>query len=160
VAYGFSSTIGGTSAGFGWNKTSTAYNLTVYDCSYGFRANTSGVTLSLYNCLAQSCTDGFYVTAGATFTGSNNCSDIASDAPGTSPQTGTVSFVDAANGDFHLTSGDTVAKDNGTDLSGTFTTDIDGQTRTGTWDIGADEYVASGETTYSVPYYIGIFERP
>jgi hypothetical protein len=43
--------------------------------------------------------------------------------------------------DLHLKSG-AVAIDEGTDLSGTFTTDIDGTTRTGTWDIGADEYVA------------------
>jgi hypothetical protein len=34
--------------------------------------------------------------------------------------------------------------DVGTSLSATFTTDIDGQTRSGTWDIGADEYVAAG----------------
>lgn len=43
--------------------------------------------------------------------------------------------------DFHLKSG-ADAIDAGTDLSGTFTTDIDGVTRSGTWDIGADEYSA------------------
>jgi hypothetical protein len=35
-------------------------------------------------------------------------------------------------------------KNVGTDRSAAFTTDIDGQTRSGTWDIGADEYVAAG----------------
>jgi hypothetical protein len=42
------------------------------------------------------------------------------------------------------TSGDTVAKDHGTDLSAYFTTDKNGNTRTGTWDIGAFEYGAGG----------------
>ncbi|TET38383.1 MAG: right-handed parallel beta-helix repeat-containing protein [Planctomycetota bacterium] len=40
--------------------------------------------------------------------------------------------------DFHLKVA--VCIDAGTDLSGIFTDDIDGQTRTGTWDVGADEY--------------------
>jgi len=57
----------------------------------------------------------------------------------------TVSFVDAANGDCHLKSDDTSAIDYGADLSAEFfTDDIDGVTRSGTWDIGADEYVAAG----------------
>lgn len=55
----------------------------------------------------------------------------------------TFTFVDAANGDLHLTSGDTGAKGYGTDLSAdanyAITLDIDGATRSGTWDIGADQ---------------------
>jgi hypothetical protein len=49
--------------------------------------------------------------------------------------------------DYHLASNDAGAINYGSDLSATFTTDIDGETRpTGanTWDIGADEYVAAG----------------
>lgn len=60
----------------------------------------------------------------------------------------TFTFVDAANGNYHLASNDAGALDYGTDLSGDatwpFSGDIDGVTRTGTWDIGADEYVADG----------------
>jgi hypothetical protein len=57
----------------------------------------------------------------------------------------TFSFVSVTDAtDLHLASNDTGAIDLGADLSGTFTTDIDGQTRTGTWDIGADEMLASG----------------
>lgn len=52
----------------------------------------------------------------------------------------TFSFVDAPNFDFHLSEDDTAALDAGTDLSSDFSTDIDGNTRTGTWDIGADEF--------------------
>lgn len=52
----------------------------------------------------------------------------------------------AADG-YHLASNDTVAINNGTDLSAdatfAFDDDIDGETRDD-WDIGADEYVASG----------------
>jgi hypothetical protein len=59
-----------------------------------------------------------------------------------------VTFVNAAGGDCHLSSGDSTAKDQGTDLSsdGTyaFDDDIDGDTRSGSWDIGFDEYVAAG----------------
>lgn len=68
-------------------------------------------------------------------------------APGTSLDSKTVSFQDAANWDYHLASGDTAAKDAGTDLSAdanwAFSTDGDGATRSGSWDIGADEYTAT-----------------
>ena len=47
---------------------------------------------------------------------------------------------DSENNDFNLQSGDTVGKDRGVDLSSYFTTDKDGTTRSGTWDIGAYEY--------------------
>ena len=53
--------------------------------------------------------------------------------------------LSAAN-DLHITGADTAAKDVGFDLSSYFTTDADGNTRSGTWDIGAFEYVPS--TTY------------
>lgn len=52
----------------------------------------------------------------------------------------TFTFVDAANNDYHLDSGDTGAKGHGTDLSAEgFSDDIDGDTRGATWDIGADQ---------------------
>ena len=52
-------------------------------------------------------------------------------------------FVDSGNDDFHLDPTDTGATDLGTDLSADgdypITRDIDYETRSGTWDIGADE---------------------
>lgn len=56
----------------------------------------------------------------------------------------TATFVGVTDGseDLHLVSGSALI-DQGTDLSGTFTTDIDGQTRGTTFDIGADEYVVT-----------------
>ena len=44
--------------------------------------------------------------------------------------------------DLHLADGATAADDAGDDLSGTFTVDIDDETRVD-WDIGADEYVSA-----------------
>ncbi|MEA2007005.1 MAG: hypothetical protein U9O20_02480, partial [Patescibacteria group bacterium] len=56
--------------------------------------------------------------------------------------------------DFHLQSTDTELKDAGTDLTlEGFSDDIDGDTRSGDWDIGADEmihikYKFRGETQF------------
>jgi hypothetical protein len=62
----------------------------------------------------------------------------------------TTNFTNVTGGseDFHLPLGSALINV-GTDTSGesaplNFTTDIDGQTRSGTWDVGADEYVAAG----------------
>ena len=97
------------------------------------------------NNLFQGFTDGYYgttYTAGST----NNCSSVSGDAPGSNAVTGTATFVDAANGDWHLAATDTVAKGAGANLYSSFTTDIDGQTRpaSGAWCIGCDEYVSGG----------------
>ena len=50
--------------------------------------------------------------------------------------------ITAGSEDFHIGASSSLL-DIGTDYSGTFTTDIDGETRTGTWDIGADERVSA-----------------
>lgn len=53
----------------------------------------------------------------------------------------TFTFVNSGASDWHLASTDAGARNYGAELSGTFTTDIDGQTRPGesVWDIGMDE---------------------
>lgn len=129
--------------------------------------NTSGVNSYYYNNTFVNCTTGlategaiaknnlFYncTTATTGLTGGANVDYNATDLTGLGyTDTGghshvshTFTFVGAA--DFHLQSSDSGAIDLGVDLSGTFTTDIDGQTRSGTWDIGADEYVAAGGST-------------
>ncbi len=78
-----------------------------------------------------------------------NSSDDATSSGGANDKVSqTFTFVDSANDDFHLASGDTGAKDSGTDLSAdadyAFSVDIDGDTRSGTWDIGADEFISVG----------------
>jgi len=81
---------------------------------------------------------------GATAT---NLTDDSTSPNGSSYQNKQATFEDAANFDFHLGASDTVATDKGTDLSGdgqlAFSTDIDGATRTGTWDCGVDQNTLS-----------------
>jgi hypothetical protein len=64
----------------------------------------------------------------------------------------TANFVNVTPGseDYHLVTGASATlKTGGTDLSGTFTTDIDGETRSD-WAIGADEYSApAGASSYT-----------
>jgi len=124
------------------SNTSRMDNCTVYNCTLGY--DTGYLDTIIRNCLADSCTDGFAGVSNFETGSSNNASSLASDAPGTSSRNSqTFTFVDATNRDLHLTSSDAGARDYGIDLSATFTTDIDGVTRSGTWDIGADEYVAA-----------------
>lgn len=103
-------------------------------------------TTIIINCLAQDCTDGFKITETTWDASScNNCSDIASDAPGSNSRTGSVTFVNAGGDDYHLAPSDTVALGYGVadPGSGLFSDDIDGQARGIIWDIGADEYVSA-----------------
>lgn len=137
----------GFGAGFLHNAGTSAYvsNITVQGCAFGFATVPTGAVLK--NCLAQDCADGTFDSFGSPFeaASTNNAAD-AGTPPGSNPQTGEVTFVNEAGDDFHLDASDTVAKGNGTDLSADantpFSDDIDGVTRTGTWDIGADQYVA------------------
>lgn len=122
-------------------------NCTVYDCI------TSGVSLLA----AATVTNTACFNSGIGFNGASSASsdyNVSSDttAPGTNKATGktayTSYFVDPANGDFHLKNTSLALFGlSGADLSGTFTTDIDGTTRSAPWDIGADQYVAAGGGT-------------
>ena len=128
--------------------TAYIYNVTVINCHIGIKGG-SGAKERVKNCITQDCDDGFYSSFHSD--SDYNISDTG-DAPGPNSKNCTVSFVDKANDDFHLSSTDTCAKDSGVDLSSdpnlSFNDDIDGETRSGTWDIGADEYIPSGGQTY------------
>lgn len=82
-----------------------------------------------------------------TYVTANNITEDAT-SPDVSYRSKAVTFLNEASDDFHLASGDTNAKDAGANLSAdsyyAFTTDIDGQTRSAPWDIGADEYQSGG----------------
>lgn len=120
------------------------YNCTAIGAGAGRGFWCASGTMTGKNCLADNNTTDF-VNSG-TFTGNNNASGDGT-ALGTSPRT-SQTFTFASGTDFHLASGDTGALDYGADLSGDgsfpFSDDFDGVTRSGTWDIGADEYVAGG----------------
>jgi len=122
------------------------HNVTVHNCDTGYY-NSNG-TFNAKNCGAAACTTGFAGTSAITQT---TCS------------TTTPTFVDESGDDFHLASGDTTWQDQGTDLSGdgnlAFSDDIDGETRSGSWDIGADEYAAAGGLTLSTSDTITITEN-
>lgn len=121
------------------------YNCTAADCTYGF---VEDATMKVVNCLAKGATIGFVGTFAA---GSNyNAEDDGNGAPGANSRSAqTFTFVNAASDDFHLASSDAGAKDFGTSDpgSGLFSNDCDGQTRSGSWDIGFDEYQVAGRTT-------------
>lgn len=151
----------------GGGGTCRRINCIAYGGTAGFQSDSSTWArdnLGNYNCTAHD-NEGNYVdlqicvncigsapSLGAGFswiatgtTGHSNNASTDTTAGGTNARDNqTFSFVDAANGDFHLQAGDGGAKDFGLSdpLSGAYLDDIDGQTRSGSWDIGADEYVA------------------
>ena len=102
------------------------YNTTVDDCTSSITIG-AGDTANSKNCI--------YVD-GASNNGTHNVTTcIDSDTP---------TFVNAAGLDYHLQYSDSLARENGTDLSAdgsfAFDDDVDGHVRTGTWDIGAYQY--------------------
>lgn len=112
--------------------------------SVGFYTTaTSSGTCRVRNCLGYDSPTGDFYSDGVALTGSNNASKDAT-APGSGSVTSIADpFVNYASGDYHLAAA-TSPVNAGTSLSGDFSTDFDGVTRSGTWDIGADEYVAAG----------------
>jgi len=138
-------------------------NCVVYGFDLGIKARwgSTNPVITIYNCTLVKNNYGLYVESGSvttknTYAGGNTTSDFygathttsaSSDAtsrPGVTPNipysTANFTNVTAETEDLHLVAG-SVLIDIGTDLSASFTTDIDGQTRSGTWDIGADEFV-------------------
>ena len=146
VAVGVIAAGTGTHSGFvattGASSDIAFYNCDAYGWDVGFNSGNNATTLPIAkNDGATNCTNGWN---GNWRSGSDrNASSLAADAPGTNPRNSvTPSFVSAPS-DLHLSSSDTAWKDQGGDLSAdsrfALTIDGDGATRTGTWDIGADE---------------------
>ena len=132
-------------------STAKIYSSTIQNCRNGIDGQ--GGTIDVYNCAVFNNTDDFYHTA---FDNISFCaSDDGDGTHAVTPSNWSAVFVDYANGNFHLKSTDTDLKDAGTDLSSEgLWRDIDGDTRSGTWDIGADEHVSSGPPpTFCVPMF-------
>ena len=104
--------------------------------------------LSMVNALGSSLSSDFFVNGGGSLTCSRCISaDATASGFGGSGSQGSKAYVDqfvltTGPVDLHLRPG-ADATDAGSDLSGTFTDDIDGQARSGSWDVGADEYSAA-----------------
>lgn len=125
----------------------------LYNCTVDGSRNTEHmvVTGSIYavnTILVNPSTATSSVGGGWDVSSDYNASDLATVTGGTNDVgSASITFNDAANGDYHLVAGDTDVINAGTNDpgSGLYSDDIDQVTRTGTWDIGADEFVASGE---------------
>lgn len=145
-------------------KKLVAFNNTMSNC--GDSGDTSNVfllqcragseTVILKNNMFLNKRNGYdYARSGTcnTLITSNNISSDAS-SPDSSYQSKTISFTDAASGDFHTSDTDSV--DQGVDLSAdanyAFSTDVDRETRSGTWDIGADENAVTGPSLMILKY--------
>ena len=141
----------------GTSDVTVAYNNTLVDGvteGFSYRLYGSGATFYMKNNLVQGSATNYNAdgSSGATLTSATNLSEDAS-SPNSANRSKVITFVNEGSNDFHLDSGETDAVDAGTDLSGdtySFSTDIDGATRSGTWDIGADEITAAAVKTLSV----------
>lgn len=159
IVYGFSNSSGGAGiyysvANSGATRHAIVYNNTLYGNFYNLSLSPVWTSDTVYfrsknNLLYARASGGadFYRTDSA---GTWDVeSDLSSDATSldTNHRNQTVAFVDAANRDLHLSASDTAARGQGTNLSSDsylpFSTDIDGQSRGSTWDIGADQYVGA-----------------
>jgi len=123
------------------------YNNTLISGEVGYIS--SAGTATFINNLFNGFGYGIYMIGGTVDGASDyNATDDASFGSGYTANTHdhtshTFSFVNAGADDYHLQSTDTGAIDLGTSdpASGLYSVDIDMETRSGTWDIGADEYV-------------------
>lgn len=152
ITTGYVNGLGGFDFGGNTSQSIIAHNNTVSARTYGiFYTSFSGTTNVLNaknNIFQDAATADYYTEYTAGTTTVTTAKNITEDT--TSPNSLgeiTVSFVSAT--DFAL-DGDANAVDGGDDLSaGTigFSDDIEGDTRSGTWDIGADESAAAATPT-------------
>jgi len=124
-------------------------NNTLVDNTAGIVIN-DGNVVTLNNIVKGSGNTLAYIELGGTHTQDYNMTD-GTDVTGqgaNSHTEHTFSFVDEANGDFHLQSTDTGAINLATEtVNSGYTTDIDNVARGANWDCGADQYVAGGGAT-------------
>ncbi|MBW1810602.1 MAG: putative metal-binding motif-containing protein [Deltaproteobacteria bacterium] len=124
------------------------YNNTVYNCCTGFTRTSYAESWTHKNnisyCYAvdPNFMDYEYVIDALVVSENNLSTDNTS--PDAEFRNKSVIFLDVGNGNFHLDGMDNSARNKGVNLSGDadlpFSTDIDGDHRSGDWDIGADEF--------------------
>ena len=145
----------------------TCFNCVAYNSTIGFRAHYGGLVVDNCNScghgsLGMDIGDYASITATNCYSGGNSGNDFHASVSATTcasedgTKGATVAYstssgayftnITPGSEDFHIksTPPDDISEliGAGTDLSGTFTLDIDGETRVA-WDIGADEYISS-----------------
>jgi len=141
----------GTGIYYQWASASTfvLYNNTVMNCDQVGINFVGSATLYLKNNICNGNSTDYTLSNLASLTSNNNISEDSS-SPDASYRNLAVTFVNEGSYDFHLDSSDTSAIDAGANLSAdgqlSFSDDIDGEIRSGTWDIGADELPSGGVT--------------
>lgn len=137
------------------NETAIIYNNTVCDCGASgllLTGNSTGEKLYVKDNIIQGCTGSDFNLDGSAWGGAyvhaKNVTEDNTSPDGATYQSKTIVFVNEASNDFHLSDTDTVAFELGDDLSGdaqyAFNTDIDGETRSAPWSIGADQPSGGG----------------
>jgi hypothetical protein len=137
-----------------WDTYCYIYNCTVHGYGTGI-AGTGGYDPYVKGCLFTGNTaDTSSLTEGSCDYNVTDNSSLGYAAQTHDHVSHTFTF-EAGTHNFHLAAGDTGARGLGVDLSGdtywadSGAYDIDGQTRSGSWDVGADQYVTTGQ--YSRP---------
>jgi hypothetical protein len=135
----------------GSTGTSYVYNNTLIGGATTLNGDTGSHQI-LKNNLVTGGTSARY--AGTFGTSTNNAGDSGDTPPGSNPHTGTFTFVNSTAGNYLLSSGDTVAKGNGTNLftDANYAVTIDilqsARPSTGAFDIGAHEVTALPSTAH------------
>jgi hypothetical protein len=127
--------------------TTYIYNNTIVDIISGYAIRSGGMVIAKNN-LTDAPGDNFY---GSFYPGSDFNASCDDTAPGFhSRREQAFTFVNRAADDFHLAATDEGARNYGTDLSSDahipIADDVDGDARSGGWDIGADEAQAGSDT--------------
>jgi hypothetical protein len=122
--------------------TTTIQNCTITKMS-AHAINRSAGTATVTNTYASGTTDAYTGTMTRTTCAHDTATVFAGSTASIAHDTTNFTNVTGGSEDYHLVSGASATlKTGGTDLSGTFTTDIDGQTRSVPFSIGADQIVA------------------
>jgi len=149
---------GSNNVGIGFNTSSGGTYGTYYfdNCAAVSKSGGAGIETGFYgttdntfcrNCFVAAFSLGFDSGTNNTGTSNNAATDTTARGPNSVQSVDTATaFIDYTGGDFHLESGGALTGA-GINLSADFTTDIAGNTRDSTWDIGPYAFAGAADTT-------------